>query len=143
MTIRFRDQDAETNHDYYADQVGVTMDIDGTLHQYLDRSRALDVRSVSLVFEVAAVAEEVTATGLTLNQLWLRMLRSADIRFRADSTQSAQEVAVVPDLTHQPTLYALQRGNAQRGQVLRFTSRTAYQVDDAVLDTFAALNTNL
>ena len=105
--------------------------------------RAVDVRGVWLVLEVetsapAGLSGAAGGEGRSMRGVWLDLLAGQEIRYRPDADDAAVEIAVVPDVSHTPTLYAARYGQLLPGAVLRLRSKQLLDPGAQVLRDLAA-----
>ena len=138
--IRLTNNTDATTVDYLEDKVVCTPTVDGDEFVLLSKARSQNIRGVWLSFEIEAVFEEDTSTGLSAGEFWQNALSGDDIDLAINPGDSDEaEVQVMADLSHEPTLYASMRGNVQRGQSLRLKSAVRLDAGSATLSNFTAL----
>lgn len=140
MTSSFTYTAGPTTHTYESDEVRCEIVVDGEQGRTIAGTLAQEVRDVFFRITVRAVWEPA-AVGATKspNQIWLDLLAGTEVKFRPDVSATDPDIIIMPDLSHNLTLFATRRGTPLEATELRFLSKNTYQPTDTAVTRVSGL----
>lgn len=139
MTSSFTYTSGPTTHTYLSDEVACEIVIDGEQGRTIDGTLAQEVRDVFLRITVRAVWEPSGTATKSPNQIWLDLLAGTEVKFRPDTSGTDPDIIILPDITHNLTLFATRRGTALEATELRFLTKSTYQPTDTAITRVSGL----
>lgn len=139
MTSSFTYTTGPVTHTYLSDEVRCEIIVDGEQGRTIAGTLAQEVRDLYLRITVRAVWEKSGTATKSPNQIWLDLLNGSEVKFRPDTTATDPDIIIMPDLSHNLTLFATKRGTALEFTELRFLSKSVYQPTDTAITRVSAL----
>lgn len=139
MNSSFTYTSGPTTHTYLSDEVRVEIVVDGEQGRTIAGTLAQEVRDVFLRVYVRAVWEPSGTATKSPNQIWLDLLGGTEVKFQPDTSGTDPDIIIMPDLSHNLTLFATRRGTPTENTELRFISKSTYQPTDTAITRISAL----